>query len=89
MDFDRDESKRRENLLKHRIDFVRVEEAFNGPMFARLDRRVEYGEDRWRALGWIQGRPIVIVYTERGDVIRIISARKAKKNEEADFFDET
>jgi uncharacterized DUF497 family protein len=88
MDFEWDESKRMANLIKHRIDFVRVRDAFDGPMRVRLDSRSEYGEDRLKALGWIQGRPIVVVYTERGEVIRIISARKATQNEEAEFFSE-
>ena len=46
------------------------------------DHDDSYGEARWIAIGWIQAMPGVVVYTERvGDVIRIISARKATKNE--------
>jgi uncharacterized DUF497 family protein len=55
-------------------------------MSAQRDSRNDYGEERWKACGWIQGRLIAIIYTERGDVIRIISARKATKHEEAGYF---
>ena len=43
---------------------------------------MDYGEERWIAVGWIKELIGVVVYTERrGNVIRIISARKATKQE--------
>lgn len=57
-------------------------DVFNHPMLAMLDERENYGEERWIAIGWIHALIGVVVYTERqGDVIRIISARKATKHE--------
>jgi len=51
-------------------------------MLVLRDDRVDYGEERWISLGWIKALVGVVVYTERrGDVIRIISARKATKQE--------
>ena len=51
-------------------------------MLTVVDDREDYGEERWFGIGWIQGLIGVVVYTERiGDVIRIISARKATKHE--------
>ena len=51
-------------------------------MLTLLDDREGYGEERWVAVGWLQALVGVVVYTERvGDVIRIISARKATKRE--------
>jgi len=51
-------------------------------MLTLFDGREDYGEDRWIALGWIRRVIGVVVYVEReGAVIRIISARKATKNE--------
>ena len=41
------------------------------------DRRRNYGEDRYRLLGAIEGRVSVVIYTMRGSAMRIISARKA------------
>lgn len=51
-------------------------------MLALRDDRDNYGEERWISIGWIKVLIGVDVYTERrGDVIRIISARKATKQE--------
>ena len=47
----------------------------------KLDSRFIYGEDRYVALGRVDGRVLTIVYTMRNDVIRIISARKANSRE--------
>ena len=49
------------------------------------DRRRDYGEDRYRLLGMIDGRAYVIVYTMRGPTIRIISARKANGKEVGNY----
>ena len=55
---------------------------FQHPMLALRDDRDNYGEERWISIGWIKVLIGVDVYTERrGDVIRIISARKATKQE--------
>ena len=45
------------------------------------DRRWDYGEDRYRLLGAIEGRMSVVIYTMRGSVMRIISARKTNDRE--------
>ncbi len=45
------------------------------------DRRAEYGENRFRLLGRIDGRVFVVIYTMRRSAIRITSARKANKRE--------
>ena len=47
----------------------------------KLDSRFIYGEDRYLALGGVDGRVLTVVYTMRNDVIRIISARKANSRE--------
>lgn len=49
------------------------------------DRRRDYGEDRYRLIGMIDGRAHVVVYTVRGSAIRIISARKANRKEVSDY----
>ena len=70
------------NIEKHGIDFADVADIFNHPMLTLLDEREDYGEDRWVSIGWIKSVIGVVIYTERIDhVIRIISARKATKNE--------
>ena len=82
MRFEWDEIKNALNIRKHGIDFSDVADIFNHPMLTMLDDRDNYGEPRWIALGRIHALIGVVVYTERGgDVIRIISARKATKHE--------
>jgi uncharacterized DUF497 family protein len=77
-----DDKKNALNIAKHGIDFIDVADMFNHPMLVLRDERVDYGEERWIGIGWMQRLIGVVVYTERnGDVIRIISARKATKNE--------
>jgi len=53
---------------------------FNHPMLIRRDDGLEYGEEGWVSLGWLKSLIGVVVYAEkRGEVIRIISARKATR----------
>lgn len=51
----------------------------------RPDNRYAYGEDRLQALGSIDGRLHMLVFTMRGDVLRAISLRKANKREVKDY----
>ncbi len=90
MRFDWDESKRLENIRNHRIDFLDAQEMFSSPMIARLDTREDYGEDRWIGVGISNGRVLVVAFTERegGEIVRIISLRKAL-NHERKAFQET
>lgn len=82
MRFEWDEKKNRANIRKHGIDFNDVVDIFRHPVLTLHDGREDYGEDRWLALGWIRATVGVVVYVERDEeVIRIISARKATKNE--------
>jgi hypothetical protein len=79
MPFEWDEAKRLGNIEKHGIDFIRAQRIFDGPV---LVRQLPYGrEDRWIAIGLVDGREIAVVYTFRGEAIRIISARRARRNE--------
>jgi len=82
MRFEWDDAKNEINIRKHSIDFADVKNMFNHPMLTLLDDRDDYKEDCWIGIGWIQALVGVVVYTERhGNVIRIISARKATKYE--------
>jgi hypothetical protein len=47
----------------------------------RVDDRRDYGEDRIQVIGLSAGRVLFVVYTRRGDVIRVISARRANRDE--------
>ena len=86
MQFTWDENKRLKNIQKHGIDFLDLTEVFEKPMLTRIDDRKDYGEARWIALGELDGNVVVLVYTERSDTTRIISARRATKNEANIYF---
>jgi uncharacterized DUF497 family protein len=85
-DFEWDEAKSRTNIRKHGLDFADAQQMFRGSVIAEPDTRDDYGEKRWVGLGLIHGRVTHIVFTEReGDVIRIISLRKATRREREQY----
>jgi len=86
MRFEWDEAKRRLNLRRHGIDFTDVKIVFAGEAITILDDRFSYGEARFLTVGILWGRLVSVAHTETDDVIRIISARKATKNEEIIYF---
>jgi uncharacterized DUF497 family protein len=86
--FEWDEAKRRSNIQKHGIDFVGIKKVFAGKTATMPDDRFDYGESRFITLGLLSGRVVVIAHTESPEVIRIISVRKATKNEEIWYFKE-
>jgi uncharacterized DUF497 family protein len=83
LEFDWDERKSELNLAKHGIDFENAIEVFYGPIILRRSDRND--EERWVAVGHSENRLIAVVFTRRLDVIRIISARRARKNEEREY----
>ena len=87
MEFEWDELKRRENLQKHGLDFTDAATLFEGPMLNRLDTWEDYGEPRWIGIGFLKTICAVVAFTERnnGDIIRIISLRKALTHERKAF----
>jgi uncharacterized protein len=88
MEFEWDESKRIANLRKHGIDFLDVPAVFDGSIVTIEDNRFDYGEDRFVTFGLLQGRIVAVVHAESEDCIRIISARKASKNEQVTYFEQ-
>ncbi|MBM3764577.1 MAG: BrnT family toxin [Acidobacteria bacterium] len=94
MQFEWDADKNRANLSKHGIDFASAALVFADPhVMLREDRIDETGERRWHALGLAAGlEPILLVvhvYREENDgeeIVRIISARKARKSERRAYF---
>ena len=79
MRFERDKEKAKANLEKHGVDFDEAMQVFHEPSaVVRSDRD---GESRWKAIGELEGHVSTIVFTRRADTLRIISARRAGKNE--------
>ena len=83
--FSWDPIKNRINITKHHISFFTAAKIFDGPLLEEEDTRRDYGETRIIALGRSEGRILYVVYTRRNSVIRIISARKANKDERAEY----
>lgn len=85
-EFEWDEAKNRENIRKHGISFDSAVGLFQFNHLVNLDQRIDYGEDRWIAIGWIGPILGVVVYTVSNEtpgsvVLRLISARKASRRE--------
>ena len=83
-----DEAKRRSNLWRHGIDFAEVVEVFAHSPVTFADTRYDYGEKRYWTLALFRGRVVSIAHTETEQVIRLISAHWASKNEEITYFKE-
>jgi hypothetical protein len=87
MRFTWDEKKRRANLKDHGLDFVDVPRVFEGPTFTFEDDRFEYEEKRFVTLGFLGDVAVSLVHTESESEIRVISFRKATRNEEIILFE--
>ena len=85
--FDWDEDKRLTNIRRHAIDFIDAITVFDSDTVTIEDNRFEYGEQRFITLGLLRGRVVVVVHTDRKSTTRIISARKATKNEQIIYFE--
>ena len=84
-EFEWDDDKARINLDKHQISFDLARKVFDDP--ARNERLDDdQAEERWIAIGLAEGRVLFIVFTERDGRTRIISARKANRNEQARYL---
>ena len=63
------------------IDFVRAKEIWLDDVLEVRSSQDRHGEQRYLAYGLIAGRIITVVFTWRGDNIRLISARRARHHE--------
>jgi len=81
--FDWDDSKAKSNLARHRVPFDYATRVFLDPQFVAFDANRERDQEvRRKAVGVIEGKLFVVVYTERDGVRRIISARRANVMEQ-------
>lgn len=85
--FEWHERKARENLRKHGLSFEEAATAFRDPRSLTIhDPDHSKGEERFVFLGKaISGSIVVVVHVERGDNIRIISARRASRREREQY----
>ena len=83
LDFEWDDSKAAENVRNHGVSFAQAALAFRDPSAVEwIDLREAYGEERIILLGTARNQILSVVYTERAERIRIISARRATRNEQ-------
>ena len=87
--FEWDPEKAKKNIRKHDVDFDEASSVFDDPMFITvIDEEHSTDEERYITIGLSnKNRLLLVAHTERDDQIRIISARKATKNEEK-FYEE-
>jgi uncharacterized DUF497 family protein len=85
--FEWDEEKNGLNQKKHGISFEDARFAFNDPKKVILPDLFHGGdEERWIAIGMVNN-VLFVVYTERGEAIRLISARPATKAEKGIYHE--
>lgn len=96
--FEWDPRKAATNLQKHGVDFETATRVFDDPFLLSYFDRVENGEERWQAIGSIEGiLMVLVVHTIREDyeedqqveIVRIISAREADRKERHRYEEET
>jgi len=91
MKYEWNEEKNRLNQEKHGISFEEAKEVFDDALqISKLDKRFNYFEERWITIGSTSKYKILVVanlfFGDKGEeIIRIISARKANKQERASY----
>jgi uncharacterized protein len=91
--FDWDPIKAASNRRKHGVSFQTAVLVFADPNALVVQDRMENGEERWQAIGVVEGRfMLVVAHTVREqdhlEVIRIISARRANREEKRRYEEE-
>jgi uncharacterized DUF497 family protein len=80
-----DPAKRARTLAERGLDFLDATVVFAGPVATAEDDRADYGEMRFRTVGYLRGRMVMIVWTPRGDARHVISMRKTNDRETRRF----
>ena len=85
--FEWDDEKAARNWRDHGVTFQTAIRAFADPQLLEwIDDREAYGEERCNVLGMCGGVILHVTYTERRDRIRIISARRAERHEQDEYY---
>ncbi|MBL8409262.1 BrnT family toxin [Candidatus Accumulibacter contiguus] len=87
MRYSYDPEKRTSNLKKHGYDFEDAPQVIESDRTVTFeDRRFDYHEQRFITLGLLRGDVVVIATAETDQNIRVISMRKAERNEHEIFY---
>lgn len=92
MRFEWDVKKEEINIKKHKIDFTTAAYVFDDENRIELfDNNHSANEDRYITIGIVNKIAVIVsvVYTERGEKIRLISARKATATERRMYYDDS
>ena len=83
MTFEWDQQKAQSNLVKHNVSFEEAQTVFDDPLYVDFyDPDHSQNENRYIIIGASSmGHILLVSYTERGNITRIISARKVTKQE--------
>jgi uncharacterized DUF497 family protein len=83
-----DPAKRKITRQERGLDFATdAEKVFAGRTATFTDDRFDYGETRYITAGWLEGRMVMMVWTQRGEARHIISMRYCHAKEEKRFRD--
>ena len=86
-EFEWDAAKATANLRKHGVAFEDAQLVFNDAYALHsFDVDAGYGEQRMIVTGMVNGVLLTVVYTEREERTRLISARKATKHEQLEYY---
>ncbi|MEX0916387.1 MAG: BrnT family toxin [Wenzhouxiangellaceae bacterium] len=86
MEIEFDPEKAASNLRKHRVSFAHAEQALRDPLGITIEDPDSEGESRFVTVGAdALGRILVVIHTQRDARVRIISARKASRNEARNY----
>ena len=86
MEIEFDPDKEALNRTRHKLGFARAGSIFDGFHIDDEDDREDYGETRFVTLGRMGRQVVVCVWTPRGEKARIISLRKAEKDEREIYY---
>jgi uncharacterized protein len=86
--FEWDDEKAELNYRKHGVDFETATEVFEDNFAIYRDDPLasHHGEARFIIIGMASGRVLTVIYTERGPIIRLISARTATRREHDNYY---
>jgi uncharacterized DUF497 family protein len=78
--------KNEDNLAEHFLDFEFASRLFDSEAYTEtFDHRFDYGEERWKCIGFVEGILITVVYTPRGARRRIITAWPSTTREQNEY----
>lgn len=87
MEFEWDPAKAQANLRKHGVPFSKACQVFkDAGRLEQPDFSSDHDEERWDVLGRVEDTILFVVLTLRGERVRLISARRATRNEQRHYW---